>query len=151
MHSETANFGRHWRELHVSGLFGEEQKRQGIYGPYTKHLADLCSQRLGPASQITYDASQFIQDDGKDLRRLEYGVSTSIGYGVSSSLSNTAYSSQLINTAYPPPLDTAYRSSETETEILVFLFDFRPKFFLPFFRANPADIFALVTGRTYQS
>ncbi|GKC69141.1 retrovirus-related pol polyprotein from transposon TNT 1-94, partial [Tanacetum coccineum] len=48
----------------------------------------------------------------------EYGVSTSIGYGVSSSLSNTAYSSQLINTAYPPPLDTAYRSSETETEIL---------------------------------
>ncbi|GJW68177.1 hypothetical protein Tco_0122601 [Tanacetum coccineum] len=43
--------------------------------------------------------------------RLEYGVSTSIGYGVSSSLSNTAYSSQLINTAYPPPLDTAYRSN----------------------------------------
>ncbi|GKF19328.1 hypothetical protein Tco_0067966, partial [Tanacetum coccineum] len=37
----------------------------------------------------------------------EYGVSTSIGYGVSSSLSNTAYSSQLINTAYPLPLDTA--------------------------------------------
>ncbi|GJZ65409.1 reverse transcriptase domain-containing protein [Tanacetum coccineum] len=48
--------------------------------------------------------------------RFEYGVSTSIGYGVSSSLSNTAYSSQLINTAYPPPLDTAYRSSETETK-----------------------------------
>ncbi|GJR63398.1 hypothetical protein Tco_1505560 [Tanacetum coccineum] len=32
---------------------------------------------------------------------LEYGVSTSTGYGVSSSLSNTAYSIQLINTAYP--------------------------------------------------
>ncbi|GKG57261.1 hypothetical protein Tco_0584687, partial [Tanacetum coccineum] len=38
----------------------------------------------------------------------EYGVSTSIGYGVSSSLSSTAYSSQLINTSYPPPLDMAY-------------------------------------------
>ncbi|GJY34847.1 hypothetical protein Tco_0419316 [Tanacetum coccineum] len=36
----------------------------------------------------------------------EYGVSTSTGYGVSSSLSNIAYSSQQINTAYPLPLDT---------------------------------------------
>ncbi|GKE61063.1 hypothetical protein Tco_1511430, partial [Tanacetum coccineum] len=44
----------------------------------------------------------------------EYGVSTSIGYGISSSLSNTAYSSQQINTAYPLSLDTAYRSSEIE-------------------------------------
>ncbi|GJY98538.1 putative reverse transcriptase domain-containing protein [Tanacetum coccineum] len=49
---------------------------------------------------------------------VEYGVSTSIGYGVSSFLSNTVYSSQLINTAYPLPLDMAYRSSETEAEIL---------------------------------
>ncbi|GKB38309.1 hypothetical protein Tco_0883251, partial [Tanacetum coccineum] len=48
----------------------------------------------------------------------EYGVSTSIGYGVSNFLSNTAYSFKLINTAYPLPLDTAYRSSGTETEIL---------------------------------
>ncbi|GJS70148.1 zf-CCHC domain-containing protein, partial [Tanacetum coccineum] len=32
-------------------------------------------------------------------------------YGVSNLLSNTAYSIQLINTAYPLPLDTAYRSS----------------------------------------
>ncbi|GJW15144.1 hypothetical protein Tco_0019277 [Tanacetum coccineum] len=45
---------------------------------------------------------------------LEYGVSTFIGYGVSSSLSNTAYSSQQINTAYPLPLDTAYRLSRTK-------------------------------------
>ncbi|GJR17014.1 hypothetical protein Tco_0965541 [Tanacetum coccineum] len=59
--------------------------------------------------------------------------------------------SQHINMAYPLPLDAAYRSSGTETEILVFLFDFRAKFFLPFFRANPTDIFTLVTGRTYQS
>ncbi|GKD71276.1 hypothetical protein Tco_1325366, partial [Tanacetum coccineum] len=59
----------------------------------------------------------------------EYGVSTSIGYGVSSSLSNTAYSSHQINMAYPLPLDTAYRSSGTETEI----FDYRAKknFYLP--------------------
>ncbi|GJS75760.1 hypothetical protein Tco_0725641 [Tanacetum coccineum] len=48
----------------------------------------------------------------------EYGVSTSIGYDVSSSLSNTAYSLKLINTAYPLPLDTAYRLSRTEAEIL---------------------------------
>ncbi|GJY37933.1 retrovirus-related pol polyprotein from transposon TNT 1-94, partial [Tanacetum coccineum] len=41
-------------------------------------------------------------------------VSSSIGYGVSSSLSNTVYSSQLINTTYPLPLDTAYRSPGTE-------------------------------------
>ncbi|GJZ40813.1 hypothetical protein Tco_0587699, partial [Tanacetum coccineum] len=42
----------------------------------------------------------------------EYGVSISIGYGVFSSLSNTSYSLKLINTAYPLPLDTAYRSSD---------------------------------------
>ncbi|GKB86026.1 ribonuclease H-like domain-containing protein [Tanacetum coccineum] len=49
---------------------------------------------------------------------VEYGVSTSIGYGVSNFLSITAYSFKLINTAYPLPLDTAYRSSGTKTEIL---------------------------------
>ncbi|GKB80928.1 hypothetical protein Tco_0947823 [Tanacetum coccineum] len=48
------------------------------------------------------------------LSSVEYGVSTSIGYGVFSSLSNTSYSSQQINTAYPLLLDTAYQSSETE-------------------------------------
>ncbi|GJV06630.1 hypothetical protein Tco_1344286, partial [Tanacetum coccineum] len=69
-------------------------------------------------------------------------------YGVSSSLYNTSYSSRQINTAYPLPLDTAYRSSGTETEIIDFLCQ---NFVLPFFRANPADIFTLVTGRTYQS
>ncbi|GKF65581.1 hypothetical protein Tco_0192098, partial [Tanacetum coccineum] len=49
----------------------------------------------------------------------EYGISISIGYGVSSPLSNTAYSLKQINTAYPLPLDTTYRSSDTETEFLV--------------------------------
>ncbi|GKF26210.1 hypothetical protein Tco_0082104, partial [Tanacetum coccineum] len=44
----------------------------------------------------------------------EYDISTSIGYGVSSFLSNTAYSSHQINTAYPLSLDTTYRSSRTE-------------------------------------
>ncbi|GKF68395.1 hypothetical protein Tco_0198074, partial [Tanacetum coccineum] len=48
----------------------------------------------------------------------EYGVSTSIGYGVSYFLSNTTYSFKLINTVYPLLLDTAYRSSGTETKIL---------------------------------
>ncbi|GKE58586.1 hypothetical protein Tco_1497771, partial [Tanacetum coccineum] len=55
----------------------------------------------------------------------EYGVSTSTGYIISSSLSNTAYSIQLINTAYPLPFDTAYRFSRTETKIIYF----RAKFF----------------------
>ncbi|GJW50270.1 hypothetical protein Tco_0091621 [Tanacetum coccineum] len=41
----------------------------------------------------------------------EYGVSTSIGYDVSNLLSNTTYSIQKINTAYPLPLDTTYQSS----------------------------------------
>ncbi|GJW67132.1 reverse transcriptase domain-containing protein [Tanacetum coccineum] len=49
---------------------------------------------------------------------VEYGVSTFIGYDVPSSLSNTTYSSQQINMAYPLPLDTAYRLSGTEAEIL---------------------------------
>ncbi|GJU95100.1 hypothetical protein Tco_1319856 [Tanacetum coccineum] len=47
---------------------------------------------------------------GRVLSPVKYDVSTSIGYGVSSFLSNTEYSSQQINTAYPLPLDTAYRS-----------------------------------------
>ncbi|GJS51419.1 hypothetical protein Tco_0624781 [Tanacetum coccineum] len=92
-------------------------------------------------------------------KRSKYGVSTSIGYGISNFLSNTVYSFKLINkayplpldTAYPLPLDTVYRSSGTESEILVFLFDFHAKKFLPFFKANPADIFTFVTGKTYQS
>ncbi|GKC11135.1 hypothetical protein Tco_1007917 [Tanacetum coccineum] len=73
---------------------------------------------------------------------VEYGVSTSIGYGISSSLSNTAYSSQQIDTAYPLPLDTAYRSSGTETKIL----DFRAKIFLPSLGTNPTDCLSFVSG-----
>ncbi|GJR23227.1 hypothetical protein Tco_0971754 [Tanacetum coccineum] len=67
---------------------------------------------------------------------VEYGVSTSIGYDISSSLSNTAYSCQLINMAYPLPLDTGYRSSGTEAEI----FDFRAKFFY----LSPGQILLIV-------
>ncbi|GJZ30531.1 hypothetical protein Tco_0575578, partial [Tanacetum coccineum] len=55
---------------------------------------------------------------GEDYQKVEYGVSTSIGYGVSNSLSNTAYSSQQINTAYPLPFDTAYRSRHFKTQSL---------------------------------
>ncbi|GJS24901.1 hypothetical protein Tco_0453533 [Tanacetum coccineum] len=68
-----------------------------------------------PYCQRTETLIHNLQDE---MRRIEYGVSTSIGYDVSSSMYNTAYSSQLINTAYPPLLETAYRSSEIETEIL---------------------------------
>ncbi|GJY12976.1 hypothetical protein Tco_0382285 [Tanacetum coccineum] len=56
-------------------------------------------------------------------------------------MSNTAYSSQQINTAYPLPLDTVYRSSGTEAEI----FYFRAKI-LPFFKTNPTDCLSLVSG-----
>ncbi|GKA49542.1 hypothetical protein Tco_0742615 [Tanacetum coccineum] len=73
--------------------------------------------------------------------RLEYGVSYPTEYGVSSSLSNTAYSSQQINTTYPLPLDTAYRSSGTKTKII----DFRAKKFLPSFGTNPTDCLSLVS------
>ncbi|GJT44683.1 hypothetical protein Tco_0953398 [Tanacetum coccineum] len=72
---------------------------------------------------------------------VEYDVSTSIRYGVSSSLSNTAYSIQLINTAYPLPLDTTYRLSGTETEII----DFHAKKFLPSLGTNPTDCLSLVS------
>ncbi|GKD27957.1 hypothetical protein Tco_1234171, partial [Tanacetum coccineum] len=71
----------------------------------------------------------------------EYGVSSSTKYGVSNSLSNTAYSSQQINTAYPLLLDTAYRSSRTEIEII----NFHAKNFLPSFETNPTDCLSLVS------
>ncbi|GJT04163.1 hypothetical protein Tco_0838625 [Tanacetum coccineum] len=77
-------------------------------GPYSKKSPIRLIQSL--------DTPQFSEE--KKSRRAEYGVSTSIGYGVSNFLSNTAYSFKLINMAYPLPLDTAYRSSGTKTEIL---------------------------------
>ncbi|GJY38618.1 putative reverse transcriptase domain-containing protein [Tanacetum coccineum] len=48
--------------------------------------------------------------------------------------------------AYPLPLDTAYRSSGTESDSKFSIFDFRANFFLPFFRANPTDYLSLVTA-----
>ncbi|GJW63957.1 hypothetical protein Tco_0115841 [Tanacetum coccineum] len=57
---------------------------------------------------------------------------------------------QLINMAYPLPLDTAYQSSRTESKSESSYLTFVLIFF-SFFRANPADMFTLVTGRTYQS
>ncbi|GJT83868.1 hypothetical protein Tco_1058210 [Tanacetum coccineum] len=48
---------------------------------------------------------------------VDYGISNSTEYDVSSSLSNTAYSSQQINTVYPLPLDTAYRFNDIEIEL----------------------------------
>ncbi|GJZ59627.1 hypothetical protein Tco_0615443 [Tanacetum coccineum] len=51
---------------------------------------------------------------------------------------------------YSVPLNTAYRSSDTELEAefsyLIFVLNF-----LSFFGANPADIFTCVTDHTYQS
>ncbi|GKB06868.1 hypothetical protein Tco_0835101 [Tanacetum coccineum] len=50
---------------------------------------------------------------------VEYDVSTSTGYGVSSSLSNTAYSSLQINTMYPLPLDTT-RLSKMDDDLFTY-------------------------------
>ncbi|GJX73403.1 hypothetical protein Tco_0311998 [Tanacetum coccineum] len=77
--------------------------------------------------------------------RAEYDISTSIGYG--NSLSNTAYSFKLINTAYPLPLDTEYRSSGTEADSKFSIIDFRAKFFLSFFGTNPTDCLSLVSDQ----
>ncbi|GJX80484.1 hypothetical protein Tco_0328633 [Tanacetum coccineum] len=59
---------------------------------------DFCTKRLIKEAQV------------------EYGVCTSTGYDVSSSLSNIAYSSQPINTAYPLPLDTMTKVIKGEFE-----------------------------------
>ncbi|GJZ22279.1 hypothetical protein Tco_0559318, partial [Tanacetum coccineum] len=59
----------------------------------------------------------------------EYGVSTSIRYAVSNFLSNTAYLSHQINTAYPLLFDTTYRSSGTEANSKFSVIDFHAKIF----------------------
>ncbi|GJX67580.1 hypothetical protein Tco_0303307 [Tanacetum coccineum] len=87
------------------------------------------------------DTEKFEERDLNIGGDFEYGVSYPTEYGVFSSLSNTAYSSQQINTAYPLPLDKAYRSSRTKTKII----DFRANFFLPSFRTNPTDCLSLVS------
>ncbi|GJT80225.1 putative reverse transcriptase domain-containing protein [Tanacetum coccineum] len=46
-----------------------------------------------------------------------YGVSTSLGYGVSNFISNTASSFKKINTAYSDPLNTTSRLSDTITDL----------------------------------
>ncbi|GJT45935.1 hypothetical protein Tco_0954650 [Tanacetum coccineum] len=47
---------------------------------------------------------------------------------------------------YPLPLDAAYRSSKTEIEFLVLLFD-SCAIFLSIFRTNPTDCLSLVSGQ----
>ncbi|GJS97784.1 hypothetical protein Tco_0804752 [Tanacetum coccineum] len=85
------------------------------------------------------------EESQKKLTLIFPDVSTSIGYSVSNFLFNTAYSSQQINTAYPLPLDTTYRSSRTEVDSKFSMIDFPAKFFLSFFRTNPTDCLSLVT------
>ncbi|GJZ09558.1 retrovirus-related pol polyprotein from transposon TNT 1-94 [Tanacetum coccineum] len=53
---------------------------------------------------------------------------------------------QLINMAYPLPLDTAYRSSGIESNSKFSYLTFVLKKFLSFFRANPTDCLSLVSG-----
>ncbi|GJU76635.1 hypothetical protein Tco_1273705 [Tanacetum coccineum] len=107
--------------------------------PFPLSLSVLC--RRSPFDSALFLRCPFrIAASVRILHPVEYGVSTSIGYDVSNFLSNTAYSSQQINTAYPLPLDMVYRSSRTGAEI----FDFRPKF-LTFFKTNPTDCLSLVS------
>ncbi|GKD31682.1 hypothetical protein Tco_1242460 [Tanacetum coccineum] len=75
------------------------------------------------------------------IRRIHF-----IEYSVSNFLNQYNVFIQQTDTAYPNSLNTAYRSpyiiAETDSSYLIFVLDF-----LSFFRANPADIFTIVTGR----
>ncbi|GJY62352.1 retrovirus-related pol polyprotein from transposon TNT 1-94 [Tanacetum coccineum] len=87
---------------------------------------------MGCCQKEPRSIDQNFRDTNRANEQAEYGISTSIGYGVSSSLSNTAYSLKLINTAYPLPLDTAYRLSGTEAEILCMTRSSTNKLFTPY-------------------
>ncbi|GJT84205.1 hypothetical protein Tco_1058547 [Tanacetum coccineum] len=58
-----------------------------------------------------------------------YGVSTSIGYGISNFLIQYSVFVQKINTAYLDPLNTEYRSSDTESESEILYLVSVPNFF----------------------
>ncbi|GJS61368.1 hypothetical protein Tco_0656152 [Tanacetum coccineum] len=76
-----------------------------------QHFSDLCLiVSLLPDSSVISSIVAVTRGGGIQLKStavtpFEYGVSNPTQYGVSSSLSNTAYSSQLINMAYQLPLD----------------------------------------------
>ncbi|GJQ98963.1 hypothetical protein Tco_0521948 [Tanacetum coccineum] len=90
------------------------------------HVADIKAIRILISKAAFYDYEIRQMDVKIAFLNAEYGVATSIGYGVSNFLTNTAYSFKLINTAYPLPLDTMYRSFRTEIGILV-VHDKEPK------------------------
>ncbi|GJT16724.1 reverse transcriptase domain-containing protein [Tanacetum coccineum] len=150
-HTLFAKIDRDVRELYTrSGAVRDEifsqsfvETRAGIgdMGKTCRHLdgdkGTCYCLRVGEGSWRAVDGIsvvlRFSVLSGKfscDLRKL-----------VTHSLSNTSYSSQQINMAYPLPLDMAYRSFRTETEII----DFRAKNFLPSFGTNPTDCLSLVS------
>ncbi|GJW28681.1 zf-CCHC domain-containing protein, partial [Tanacetum coccineum] len=111
----------------------EESTRLNKFEKSTHFLNEMLSNQKASGDKLglgfnSFEASasgtkeiKFVKAQKKtcsDGSQIEYGVSTSIGYDVSNFLSNTAYSSQQINTTYPLPLDTTYRLSGTEAEIL---------------------------------
>ncbi|GJT72372.1 VIER F-box protein 2 [Tanacetum coccineum] len=61
---------------------------------------ETCRGRSTETSTTGWAHTSTTEQSGERDQEIEYGVSTSTGYGVSSSLSNTTYSSQQINTAY---------------------------------------------------
>ncbi|GJU31179.1 hypothetical protein Tco_1174768 [Tanacetum coccineum] len=70
--------------------------------PHECHAGNPCMDRTEGEpvkSQSSRRSRPAAMHNQSERSTVEYGVSTSTGYGVSSSLSNTAYSSQQINTA----------------------------------------------------
>ncbi|GJY95608.1 hypothetical protein Tco_0511969 [Tanacetum coccineum] len=121
---------------HMTGnkrLFTSYKAYDGKHVVFGSNLKD----KVIGGGNISHDC--IIITNVEHVSGLAFNLSNVVEYGVSSSLSNTAYSSQLINMAYPLPLVTAYRSSRTEAEI----FNFHAKFF-SIFRTNPTDDLSLV-------
>ncbi|GKC27029.1 hypothetical protein Tco_1034323, partial [Tanacetum coccineum] len=111
---------RYWEILPKEILGDINPKRYyGDYYPksygryYPKRYWEILPKEILPAG-MDHKKPGFELEGSKMEETVEYGVSTSIEYGVSNFLSNTVYSSHQINTAYPLSLDTAYRSSKTE-------------------------------------
>nr|GFA04491.1 hypothetical protein [Tanacetum cinerariifolium] len=100
----------------------------------------------GDDLMLTVEEGKVIEEFRTRDEDLDTGIDDYLSYcGDDKKIYSRLVFIQLINTAYPLPLDTAYRSFGIETKVLVFLFDFRAKNFLSFFGANPTDCLFLVT------
>ncbi|GJV29820.1 hypothetical protein Tco_1386268 [Tanacetum coccineum] len=106
--SPLRSFGKLLEDIHVT--WTQSGKKRDKIAALHEVASKNCIQCLETASQFLAMPSEPTKNGVKKFvtaSELEYGVSTSIGYGVFNSLSNTAYSSHQINTAYLLLLDTA--------------------------------------------